>query len=201
MKRVITVLALVCSMLLPVAIADTRQTKCKYKDICTEIIPMIGVQPDITMSAFGKDLNTNAGFAVGLECFRYINEYFALGFGGSYSLPRKFREKEDSPGTISFMPFYVSAKLCTTVGKFENTYMFLSPRVGYITPIMRDSNFKSTKGGLCYGLSLGVCIDYLVFQVTYLVSEFTYKKSSLDNADRSKCRCSAIAFSVGFRFY
>ncbi|MDR3256081.1 MAG: hypothetical protein LBT18_00225 [Endomicrobium sp.] len=189
MKKVFVIYTLLCAMSVS-AFSKSKNDK--------EFIVKAGIQPQSIVSAYSKKLNTSLGFSGGFEYFQYFGNIFALGGGAIYDSPRTFQDKNYS-GNLSFFPLYAGLKVRTPLHGLDNNYMFFSGRLGYSALITtKDIEWKSSVGGLYYGVGLGISINVLVIEVIYAISNFTYQTASNSKNDDGTYK--TITFYVGFKF-
>jgi hypothetical protein len=73
--------------------------------------------------------------------------------------------------------------------------MFLSGRVGYSPLMAKDTDWKSSNGGLYYGVGLGINLGVLVIEAVYSENKFSYTIN--DQKDGSY---STITLYAGLKF-
>jgi hypothetical protein len=185
MKKIVAILTL---FFITTALAIAKSSDDK------EIIAKLGVQPQNTINTNGNDENMNVSISAGAEFFQYFGNIFALGAGATIDLPKNFKDK-NLKGSLSCIPLYVGAKARTPLSGFDDTYAFLSGRVGYSIPITKDF-LDSTTGGLYWAAGFGVNINYIIIEAIYARHNFNYTLNSVNkDADYS-----TITLYVGFKF-
>jgi hypothetical protein len=152
-----------------------------------ELIVKLGFQPQNKISVNGKNENINAGVSIGIEFFKYLDNIIALGLGTTIDLPREIKKKE-LKGSMSCLPIYVGTKMRTTLHGLDDTYAFLSGRLGYSSPMGKDL-FDSASVGLYLSLGLGINIDCFILETVYAKHTF----------DTNNC-ISSITLYAGFKF-
>jgi hypothetical protein len=185
MKKIVTILTL---FFITTALAIAKSSDDK------EIIAKLGVQPQNTTNTDGTDENMNVGISAGAEFFKYFGNIFAFGAGALIDLPRNFKDK-NLEGSLSCIPLYVGAKIRTPLSGLDDTYAFLSGRVGYSMP-MTKGFLDSATGGLYWAAGLGVNINCIIIEAVYARHNFNYAFNSV-NRDANY---STITLYVGFNF-
>ena len=123
-----------------------------------------------------------------------------FGLGLEFQLPR---ELENLTGKFKFVSIYGTIKLIASHDELKNDYPFISARVGYGL-LSGDSEYKGTgpysvklKGGLTYGVGLGMIIDRaFLIELAYVQnnSAAEYNNHDID------IKYSRILLSLGFNF-
>jgi hypothetical protein len=162
-----------------------------------EFIIKTGIQPQAVWSDNISDENTNVGISAGVEYFKYLNNVVAIGAGATYDLPRKFKNQDDAPGDISFLPLYTAVKVRMPLRGLENNYPFLTARLGYSAFIENTDRIRTSSGGIQYGLSAGYCVGALFMEAVYSANRASYKMEG-DSKTRD-ASYSTIALYIGVK--
>jgi hypothetical protein len=179
--------------------ADTKNDK--------EFILKLGVQPfsslEVIMPSLGMSIETspNTGVSAGLECFQYLSNVVALGLGTQYDLPR--RTAKENTEICSFMPVFAALKLRTPLSGLDNTFMFLSSRIGWNIPVTISDlpQGASLKIGFYYGAGIGVSIESFVIETIYAKgSSSVQANDATGNNVKISVNLETITLYAGYKF-
>ncbi len=110
------------------------------------------------------DTDSPKGLNFSAEYYHYIHEIFGIGAGANIQNPRDIG---DIPGEFYFLPVYVSLKL-RSVPTEPYKYGYVIGQLGY-NFFMPNSEYndimENTRGGLYYGIGLGIVFNNVVFEI------------------------------------
>jgi hypothetical protein len=171
-----------------------------------EFILKLGVQPLSTLTAKQQgqnSANTNTGVSAGLEYFQYVSNIFAVGLGAQYDLPRKEKDAVGSSNTeFSFMPLFAALKVRIPPSGLDNTFMFVSGRLGCSVPRISnlDAGGTSSQLGLYYGAGIGFSIECFVVEGIYARNNFSLQNNEVLGDSKVDANLETITLSVGYKF-
>jgi hypothetical protein len=146
---------------------------------------------EMSGDGWSVDADTKTGFSVALEFALSQSGNTDLGFGVEYQAPREI-EDTNPKEEINFIPIYLYARIHT--GR-RGSSAYLSLRGGY-NIFEADDDYKhdqKIKGGLCYGLGLGIPLSYSSsLEVTYSVNTGTRDVVFLGETDIEYTRTSIV---------